>query len=137
MPVPIEIYAYNGPGYQPLLLEPNWQVALLNWEPICERANLKEIERHHYTDEVFVLLKGKAALFVKEEGGALNAFDCQPGVIYNVPAGIWHALVANRDATFLIVENRDTHIHDTDVRPITDVELQELDAALPKWAITD
>ncbi len=132
--VPIEIYDYNGPGYAPLLLEPGWQVALLNWEPACERANLKEIERHNQTDEVFVLLRGRSALFVKKEGGALRAFDCQPGVIYNVPAGVWHTLVADHEATFLIVENRDTHLYDTEVRPITAAELAEVDAALPDWA---
>lgn len=136
MHIPIEIYTYYGQGYQPLLLEPAWQVALLNWEPSCERANLKEIERHNRTDEVFVLLKGRAALFVKEEGGSLRAFDCQPGVIYNVPAGIWHTLVADREAAFLIVENRDTHLNDTEMRPITEAELEELDAGLPAWAKT-
>ena len=54
-------------------------------------------------------------------------------MVYNLPAGIWYTLVANQEATFLIVENRDTHLYDTEVRPISAVELTELDAALPEW----
>ena len=93
MDIPIEIYDYTGPGYKPLLLRPTWQVALLNWDEKCDRANLKWIEQHIRTDEVFVLLKGRSVLFVNPEGEELQAFDCQPGVIYNVPAGIWHTLL--------------------------------------------
>ena len=98
------------------------------------RANLKEIEQHNHTAEVFVLLKGRSVLFVEPEGERLLAFDCQPGVIYNVPAGVWHTLLADKEATFLIVEERDTHLNDTHVRPITRVgSPQEIDARLPEW----
>jgi mannose-6-phosphate isomerase-like protein (cupin superfamily) len=135
--IPIEIYDYAGPGYQPLLLRPTWQVALLNWDEKFERSNLREIEQHRNTDEVFVLLKGRAALFVEPEGEQVLAFDCQPGVIYNVPAGIWHTLLADRDATFLIVEERDTHLTDTHLRLITHDELQAIDAQLPAWVSSD
>jgi len=131
--IPIEIYDYTGPGYAPLLLRPSWQVALLNWDLSCERANLKEIERHNHTDEVFVLLKGHSVIFVKAEREQLVAFDCQQGMIYNVPTGIWHTLLADREATFLIVEKRDTHLNDTEIRPITAEELHAVDAQLPTW----
>jgi len=131
--IPIEIYDYTGPGYKPLLLRPAWQVALLNWDAKCDRSNLKEIEQHNNTDEVFVLLKGHAVLFVESEGEKLLAFDCQLNVIYNVPTGVWHTLLASKEATFLIVEERDTHINDTHVRPITSSELAEIDALLPDW----
>lgn len=133
MAIPIEIYDYAGPGYKPLLLQPTWQVALLNWDEKYVRANMKEFEQHNFTAEVFVLLKGRSVLFVEPEGERLLACDCQPGVIYNVPAGVWHTLLADREATFLIVEERDTHLNDTHVRPITSAELQEIDAQLPEW----
>ena len=134
MTIPIEIYDFTGPGYKPLLLRPSWQVALLNWDEKCDRANLKEIEQHNRTDEVFILLKGLSVLFVESEGEKLLAFDCQQGVIYNVPTGVWHTLLADKDATFLIVEARDTHLNDTHVRPITSDELGAIDALLPDWA---
>jgi len=126
----LESYAWEGLGYQPLLLQPNWMVSLLNWEPAAERANLKEIERHNQSDEVFVLLKGRSVLFVRQDGERLQAFDLKPGVIYNVPQGVWHNLVASKETTFLIVENRDTHLYDTEIRQITLEELGQLDALL-------
>ena len=124
----------DGVGFEPLVFTDKWQAALLNWEPLFDRRNLDEIERHIHTDEVFVLLRGRAVLFTRRDGERLQAVDMQPGVIYNVPAGIWHNLVTTRDARFLIVEDRDTHLHDTEIRPISADELSQLDAQLPDWA---
>jgi mannose-6-phosphate isomerase-like protein (cupin superfamily) len=129
----VDIYEYDGLGYNPLLLTPNWQAAILNWDPSCERVNLQEIERHNHTDEVFVLLRGRAVLFSRRDGESLQACELKPGVIYNVPKRVWHGLVANKEASFLIVEDLNTHLHDTELRPITEEELAQLDAQLPKW----
>lgn len=126
----LEIYRWGGRSYKPLVLDDSWQVALLNWEPLFDRRNLNEIERHCRTDEVFVLLRGRSVLFVRPEGGTLNAVDMQSGVIYNVPKCVWHNLIASTDAAFLIVENRDTHLKDTEVRPISEEELAMLDIQL-------
>lgn len=129
----LEVYAYEGIGYAPLIFSAGWQVALLNWEPLFDRKNLTEIERHKQTDEVFVLLKGQAVLFTRPESGTLAAVELALGKLYNVPRGVWHNVVATRDVVFAIVENRDTHLHDTEIRPITHEELQALDAQLPPW----
>ena len=130
----LETYEWSGEGFEPLVFTENWQAALLNWEPLFDRKNLDEIERHNHTDEVFVLLRGQAVLFTRPEGGALQAVEMAAGKIYKVPAGIWHNIVATRDVSFLIVENRDKHLHDTEVRPISADELAQLDAQLPAWA---
>lgn len=130
----LEIYRYTGEGYQPLVFTPQWMAALLNWEPKADRRNMTEIERHNRSDEVFVLLRGKATLFVLSEGEPLQAHDLEPGVIYNVPQGVWHNLIASRDSSFLIVENAGTHLEDTELRPITAEELAQVDAQLPPWA---
>ena len=130
----LEVYEWAGVGFEPLVFTEGWQAALLNWEPLFDRRNLDEIERHNHTDEVFVLLRGQAVLFTRPAGGALEAVEMERGKIYNVPAGLWHNLVATRDVRFLIVENRDTHLHDTEIRPISEGELAQLDAQLPHWA---
>ena len=134
MPGTIEIYDWDEEGYKPLVFSQSWQVALLNWEPLFDRSNLTEIERHNHTDEVFVLLRGRAVLVTKSDDGPLQAVEMAPGKVYNVPCGAWHNLVATRDASFLIVENRDTHLYDTELRPIRAEELKALDAQLPAWA---
>jgi hypothetical protein len=85
---------------------------LLNWEPLFNPANLGEIERHNQTDEIFVPWRGRGALFVATVAG-IELTDMELGVIYDVPRGIWHKLVAINDASWVIFENRDTHLHDT------------------------
>lgn len=130
----LETYLWEGVGFEPLVFTESWQAALLNWEPLFSRHNLDEIERHNHSDEVFVLLRGQAVIFTQADGGPLQAEEMKRGVIYNVPAGVWHNLVATRDVAFLIVENRDTHLHDTEIRPIRPEELAALDAQLPAWA---
>lgn len=126
----LEVYRWEDQGYKPLVFSDGWQVALLNWEPLFDRENLNEIERHNETDEVFVLLRGWSVLFIRPEDETLEAIDMQPGVIYNVPKSVWHNLVASRDVAFLIVENRDTHLIDTEIRPINADELEMLDDQL-------
>ena len=79
MPDVLEIYSWDDEGYSPLVFSDGWQVALLNWEPLFDRANLTEIERHNDTDEVFVLLRGKAVLFVRADDGELQAVGDEIG----------------------------------------------------------
>jgi mannose-6-phosphate isomerase-like protein (cupin superfamily) len=132
MEEPLEILNYIKEGYKPLVFSADWQVALLNWEPICDLENAGEIERHVHTDEVFVLWKGRGLLFVATPQG-LQVEDMQPGVIYNVRRGVWHNLLSTRDASWIIVENRDTHLHDTEIRQMTGDEWHTLNENIPEW----
>ncbi len=134
MPDTLERYEWDGVGYQPLLFSDGWQVALLNWEPLFAHQNLTEIERHNQTDEVFVLLQGQAVLFTRTDDRSLQVVELTRGQICNVPRAVWHNVIATQDVKFLIVENRDTHLHDTEIRPISADELSALDAQLPLWA---
>jgi hypothetical protein len=132
-PTGIEIFDWQGEGYQPLLFSHDWQVARLNWEPLLASDRLGEIERHVQTDEVFVLLAGRALLFVVDPTGAFQAVMMQSGVTYNVTRGSWHNLVANRDASIIIVENRNTHITDTEIRQMTADEIVLVRQHLTGW----
>jgi len=123
---------WQGEGYKPLVFYQDWQVARLNWEPLFDPSNLGEIERHNGTDEVFVLWRGRGALLVAIES-TLEVIDMEPGVIYNVTRGTWHTLVADHDASWIIVENRDTHLHDTEIRQMLPQELEQAQAHLPDW----
>ena len=99
----IEILDYTGPGYMPIVDFGAWRVAFLRCE---ERlAHLKKLERHMETDEVFVLLEGKATLYI---GLEKEPFEMEAFKMYNVKQAVWHAIVVSEDAKVLIVENRDT-----------------------------
>lgn len=128
----LQAYRWAGTGYKPLVFSDGWQAALLNWEPLFAPANLGEIERHVETDEVFVLWRGRGALFVSTPTG-VDLTEMEPGVIYNVPRGAWHNLLATPDASWLIVENKDTHLHDTETRQLTGAERTQILAQLPDW----
>jgi mannose-6-phosphate isomerase-like protein (cupin superfamily) len=130
----LEIYTYDERGYKPLVFYAGWQVALLNWEPSYELANAGEIERHVNTDEVFVLWRGHGLLFSSTLQG-FEVADIRPGVIYNVPKGVWHGLLATRDASWIIVKDRDTHLHDTEIRQMNADELRQLRTNLPEWVV--
>lgn len=129
----IESLIGSEPGYQPLLISDGWQVAILNWETSMEPEKISEIERHINTDEVFMLGQGRAALYTVIDT-VVQLVDLEPGILYNVPRGRWHNLIATRDASLWIVENRDTHLHDTEIRKMSSKEIQQIRSLLPQWA---
>lgn len=129
----IEIYEYNGAGYKPLVYSHDWMVALLNYEDIMGLDKALDIERHAQTDEVFILLRGRAAFYLVMEGQPLQVVELQPGLVYKVKKGTWHNLLATKEAVFAIVENRDTDIFDTEIRPLAGEEWQGLLGQVPGW----
>ena len=129
----LETYEHHEQGYMPLVYGNSWMVALLNHEPIMDVEKAVEIERHNLTDEVFILLKGMAAFYLVREDQPLELVELKPGCIYNVIKGTWHNLLATKDASFAIVENRDTDKVDTEIRPLSLQEKQQILRKLPGW----
>lgn len=101
----IEIYDYTGKDYQTAMRFGNWRVAYLNHADRFDKANFEKVERHNESDEVFVLLTGKATLIIGEE---LHEIEMEPHKLYNVPKGVWHHIFTQEDTSVLIVENEDT-----------------------------
>ena len=128
----LDVLDFTQEGYKPLVFSHDWQVALLNWEPGLNKENLKDIERHNQTDEVFVLWRGRGVMIVIAETG-LEVVDMRPGVVYNVIKGTWHTNLSSHDASWVIVENRDTHLNDTELRPLDGEELALIRRRLPTW----
>jgi hypothetical protein len=107
----LEIRAFSGPGYQPVIDFGAWRVAILNYLDEIHPAKIESMERHNQTDEVFVLQKGRGILFLGEGDehiGKILPQILEPGKIYNVKQGVWHTVVLSPDGSVLIVENRDT-----------------------------
>lgn len=128
----VEIFDWNDGGYRPLVFSDDWQVAVLNWVPDYNPGEQGQIERHEATDEVFVLWRGKGALYVLADD-SIRVIDMVPGAAYNVTRGTWHGIVATPDASWIIVEKRDTHVNGTEVRALTGDELTQLKAQYPDW----
>ena len=99
----IEIFDYTGAGYEPTMNFGEWRVALMNYSDSLK--SVAKYERHMLTDEVFVLLEGKATLMVGEEKAL---YKMEKFKIYKIKKAVWHATVMSEDAKLLIVENHNT-----------------------------
>lgn len=99
------VYEYTQPDYEPTMHFHTWPVAIANYADRFDPDKFEKIERHMLTDEVFVLLLGKAWLVIGKE---LRKIEMEPGKIYNVKAGAWHNVLLEKDSKVLIVENHNT-----------------------------
>jgi mannose-6-phosphate isomerase-like protein (cupin superfamily) len=107
----LEIFEYNGEGYNPTMNFESWRVAIANFGDHFDEERYNYLERHLLTDEVFILLSGEARLVV---GCDFSETVMQPGKIYNVKKGAYHALLMKKNAKVLIVENHNTSRENTE-----------------------
>jgi len=101
----LEIHEYTGEGYEPTMHFEQWRVAIANYCDRFDENKYDKTESHSLTDEVFVLLIGRAHLVIGED---LRRVEMEPGKIYNVKAGTRHNVLLEKDAKVLIVENHNT-----------------------------
>jgi hypothetical protein len=125
----LEVRAYTGEGYQPLIDFGAWRVAVLRAIDELLPENLETLQRHDETDEVFVLLAGRCILFIGEGDAQvtkLHAVDMEPLKLYNVKRGAWHTHTLSDDAAVLIVENADTTDANSPLLPLSAEQRAEI-----------
>jgi len=113
----LEIRDYQGNGYQPLVDYGDWRVAILRFLDELQPERVDSMERHTETDEVFVLLFGQGVLIMGGcEAQVKHIYPqvMEHGKIYNVKRNAWHTILLSRDASVLLVENRDTGEHNSE-----------------------
>lgn len=111
----MEIVEYAGDGYRRMVDGPKWTVASLNYAARFDEANFSILERHLLTDEVFVLLTGKATLVIGEE---CKRVPMEPIKAYNVKAGEWHHIFVEPDTRVLVIENSDTSKENSEYKTV-------------------
>lgn len=107
----MKIYQFEGAGYKPLILYNGWRVAMAGFAEHLLEENLRKLERHLQTDEVFILLQGEAVLHI---GMKKERCPMEIGKIYNVLCGEWHAISMTPGTIVAIVENDDTGAENTE-----------------------
>jgi ureidoglycolate hydrolase len=125
----IEISSYEGEGYQPVIDYQSWRVAILNYCEELEVPNLKTMQKHMESDEVFVLLRGNCILFSGGSGEDINSMDAvlmKPFQLYNVKRGVWHTHTLDKEGMVLIVENQDTGDANSPTMAMTEEQIQQL-----------
>lgn len=112
----LEIREYTGDGYKPVVNFEKWRVAYLNSLNEAPPEKVNEMEKHTETDEVFILLNGRAILFLGEGSDGvtkIHAADMELFKIYNVKKSVWHNIAMSKGTKILIVENSDTASHNS------------------------
>lgn len=103
----IEKTTHTDEGFKVMASYDEWKVGMLRYSERFSR--FAEMERHLLTDEVFVLMSGKAVLYTDSQ-----EVEMEIGAVYNVPAGVWHHIVVSEDANVLVVENANTSKDNTE-----------------------
>ena len=122
----VEIVEYKGPSYKPVIQsDADWMAAIMNgWKDswsIPER-----IEKHLNSDELFVLLAGKALMVTGgfgKEPGRISVLNMKKNLLYNVKKGIWHITLMRKDGKFLIIERKDVKTRRV---PLTDAQKKRI-----------
>lgn len=107
----LEIHKIDGDGYAPLVRFESWRVARLRYCDELLPQNIKKLQRHEKTDELFVLLEGNCTLFLADGADQIEKIYAQPLkplYVYNIKKGTWHSHTLSPDASVLIVENDST-----------------------------
>jgi hypothetical protein len=133
----LEVLDYTKEGYSPVVDYDTWRVAVLNFSNDLLPQNIKALQRHNETDEVFVLLSGRCILFIgdgDEKVTDIFAENMQPFKIYNVKKSVWHSHTLSQDAKLLIVENRNTTFDNSPFCPLTVIQQKMIaDMTLNLW----
>lgn len=125
----ISVTKYMGEGYQPMIDYESWRVAILRYCEELEIQNLKSMQKHDESDEVFVLLKGNCILFAGGDGEDIqdvSGIIMEPLKLYNVKKGVWHTHTLDKDGTVLIVENQNTSDENSATKQLTLSQIEEI-----------
>lgn len=125
----IAITQYEGEGYKPMIDFASWRVAILRYCEELEIQNLKTMQKHNETDEVFILIEGNCILFSGEKGdniGKIDGVKMEPLKLYNVKKGVWHTHTLDKKGMVVIVENRDTNDSNSPTKSLNLEQLEQL-----------
>lgn len=131
----IETYIHETEGYNPMLIGPKWQMAILNYAPNENVINIDSLDVHFLTDEAFVLLKGDAILIAATIEKSIITYDMvnmKPNVIYNIPKNMWHKIAMEPEASVLIIEDSNTHNGDYKFHYLSEVQIEQLRSEVAK-----
>ena len=114
----VETASYKEPGFKAAVRYGGWRIGILNYCEGFGKDSLNSYEKHFDTDEAFVLLSGKAVLFLgdgEDTFGTVQSIEMCQGTIYNIKKNIWHTQVMSEDGSILVVENADTGLDNSQV----------------------
>ena len=101
-------------GFDVVLQTPKFKCALITRSEFDYGFGpVGQMKRHNDTDEVFVLLRGRAVVLIYEDG-QFREYVLEPEKVYNVKASTWHNMGISEDAMVFVAENADIDPKNTD-----------------------
>lgn len=125
----IEMIDFQESGYLPLVDYETWRVAVLKYCDDLKLENIKTMQKHMETDEVFILLKGQCTLYLggnKERPDRIEKISMIPGKVYNIKKGVWHNHTMDEQGEVVIVENSNTSDDNSPVIALTKKQIEQL-----------
>ncbi len=107
----VQIKYYEKEGYKPVVDFNCWRVAYYNSNHNMKKEEITYLEKHLESDEIFVLLEGKALLITggkKDKPSKPKIYKMEKNKVYNVKKGVWHTVLMKKNTKILIVENKNT-----------------------------
>lgn len=125
----IEITSFPERGYEPLVDYEKWRVAVLKFCEDLLPENIKTMQKHLETDEVFVLIQGSCMLFLGGSGecpGEVESIKMLPGHVYNIKKGVWHNHIMDEAGEVVIVENSNTSDDNSPIMELTAEQIAQV-----------
>lgn len=117
----VEISRYSKEGFCPIARNGQFLCAFITRSEMYEPGLVKVMKRHNDTDEVFVLLRGKAVLLTREDANdKCDVINVEPFTAYNVKASTWHYLAVSEDAEVFVTESGALDPKNTDAADVSE-----------------
>ena len=110
----LKIEAPTATGFETVVMNERFKCAFITHSAYYSFGKVDHMKRHNNTDEIFVLLLGKAVMLTMEDG-KIQSQELERGKAYNVQKGTWHYLTVTEDARVFVAEASDTSDLNTDV----------------------
>lgn len=114
----IESYDFSGEGMKRVYENTKWTVGIKNWKPTNDISQIDSLERHHLTDELFVLLEGSCTLIYAietEQGLTFYGVKMEKEKVYNIPQLLWHNTITDPETKLILIEDSNTSSENSSV----------------------
>lgn len=103
----IDLKKITKNGFDVLFSDENFKCAFITKSEDYSFGSVRVMKRHENTDEIFVLLCGKAVILTFEND-RFRETELIEKQAYNVKKSTWHYLALEDDAVVFVVEKSDT-----------------------------
>ena len=100
-------------GFCPVVMADGFKCAYITHSSDYSFGSVTLMKRHNLTDEVFVLLEGKAVMLTLSDDGFVKT-PLEQNVAFTVEKGTYHYLATTEDANVFVCERADTGAANTD-----------------------